>query len=169
MFFSNIYFYIIIVIFAPIIGRLIKASFDLYKKIKEYNRGNDIISALNRLTQREFEIWSCEYLGLQNYTNISLVPPKLDNAKNIICNKNNSVYYVECKKYSKEQFVSLSDIESLLGSMIINNISNGIIITTNTINDEGRKALSSLPSNYSITIYDSSRITGSSAALSYIH
>ena len=121
--------------------------------------GNSLIELLDRLTPREFEIWSREYLTFLGYHNIILRALDSNDTKNIICTKDNSTFYVLCKNNIVDKFVTSKDVEKLLGTMITDNIKEGLIITTNSLSNNAYKLVANLPSPFSIHIIDLKKST----------
>lgn len=151
---TNLLILFLIIIFSPIIGKILKISFDLFMLNKQFKNGSTLLELLNRLTPREFEIWSMEYLSSLGYCNVILTDPYLDKDKNIICSKNNRTIYVKCKNGLTQNKITYKDIEKLLGSMISNGIKEGIIITTCSIDNDIYEILEDKCKPYLITIID---------------
>lgn len=152
---NTIYSYFIIILFAPLIGKLIKKIIIYYKSYKDFQGNNQLYNLVHRLTPHEFEIWCSEYLSQLGFTNILLLPLGPDGGKDIICEKDSQKFYVECKRYSLNNSISTLQVEKLLGAMISNNINNGIIITTGTISDDVNSILSKINKPYNIKIISS--------------
>lgn len=149
---TNLYISFVIIIFTPLLGKIIKKSYDLYILNKKFKSGNTLLELLNRLTPREFEIWSREYLSSIGYTNVILTAPSPDEGRNIICTKNSNTVYVKCKSNTTENSITHKDIEMLLGAMISDNIKKGLIITTNLVSDSACELINNLQPPYSIHI-----------------
>lgn len=154
MLLTNLYISFILIIFSPLVGRILKVSYDLFTLNKKLKNGNTLLELLNRLTPREFEIWSTEYLSSIGYKNVILTPPSINNGKNIICSKNNNTIYILCKSKVMSNKIASEDIEVLLGSMILDNVRQGIIITTSIVNDDIYKTIKNIPTPYKIDIID---------------
>ena len=152
---NTIYSYFIIILFTPLIGKLIKKIIIYYKSYKDFQGNNQLYNLVHRLTPHEFEIWCSEYLSQLGFTNILLLPLGPDGGKDIICEKDSQKFYVECKRYSLNNSISTLQVEKLLGAMISNNINNGIIITTGTISDDVNSILSKINKPYNIKIISS--------------
>ena len=127
---NTIYSYFIIILFSPLIGKLIKNITIYYKSYKEFKKSDLLYNLVHRLTPHEFEIWCSEYLSNIGFNNIVVLPLGPDGGKDIICEKNSEKFYVECKRYSISDSITAFEIEKLLGAMICDNINNGIIITS---------------------------------------
>lgn len=155
---NTIYSYFIIILFTPLIGKLIKKIIIYYKSYKTFKGSNQLYTLVHRLTPREFEIWCSEYLSKLGFTNVTLLPLGPNGGKDIICEKDSEKYYVECKRYSLNNSISPLQIENLLGAMISDNINNGIIITTGTISDDVRSILSKINKPYNIKIISSTEL-----------
>lgn len=152
---NTIYSYFIIILFSPLIGKLIKNITTYYKSYKEFKRSDLLYNLLHRLTPHEFEIWCSEYLSNIGFTNIVVLPIGPDGGKDIICEKDSERFYVECKRYSLSNTITAFQIEKLLGSMICDNVNNGIIITTGTVSDEAKSILNKIEKPYKINIISS--------------
>ena len=152
---NTIYSYFLIILFAPLIGKLIKKIIIYYKSYKNFEGSNKLYNLVHRLTPHEFEIWCSEYLYQLGFTNIILLPLEPDGGKDIVCEKDSEKFYVECKRYSLNNSISILQVEKLLGAMISDNIHNGIIITTGTVSDDVKSTLSKINKPYNIKIISS--------------
>lgn len=152
---NTIYSYLIIILFTPLIGKLINQIYLYYKMHKKFENCNLLSNLAHRLTPHEFEIWCSEYLSNIGFNNIVVLPLGPDGGKDIICEKNSEKFYVECKRYSISDSITAFEIEKLLGAMICDNINNGIIITTGTISDEAKSILNKIEKPYNISIISS--------------
>lgn len=152
---NTIYSYFLIILFAPLIGKLIKKIIIYYKSYKNFEGSNQLYNLVHRLTPHEFEIWCSEYLSQLGFTNIILLPLGPDGGKDIICEKDSEKFYVECKRYSLNNSISTLQVEKLLGAMISDNINNGIIITTGTVSDDVKSVLNKINKPYNIRIISS--------------
>lgn len=155
---NTIYSYFIIILFAPLIGKLIKKIITYYKSYKSFQSDTQLYNLVHRLTPHEFEIWCSEYLSNIGFTNIALLPLGPDGGKDIICEKDSQKFYVECKRYSINNSITPFQVEKLLGAMISDNITNGIIITTGTISDDVKSILSKIHKPYNIKIISSTEL-----------
>ncbi len=151
MSFNNIYFFIIIILFCPLIGKIIINSLEFYNLSKEYQKGNSLLNSLIRLTPKEFQIWCGEYLIYLGYNNI-LFSDISNSTSSIICTLENTSYYVYCKKNPKEVMISEIDLESLLGLLISKSLFNGILITTSPLSSKALYFLKNLPHPYNIEV-----------------
>ena len=155
---NTIYSYLIIILFTPLIGKLINQIYLYYKMHKKFENCNLLSNLAYRLTPHEFEIWCSEYLSTLGFSNIILLPLGPDGGKNIICEKDSQKFYIECKRYSLNDSISPFHIEKLLGAMISDNINNGIIITTGSISDDVKSILSKVNEPYNIKIISSTEL-----------
>ena len=119
---NTIYSYLIIILFTPLIGKLINQIYLYYKMHKKFENCNLLSNLAYRLTPHEFEIWCSEYLSNLGFTNIMVLPIGPDAGKDIICEKNSEKFYIECKRYSPNRYISSFQVEKLLGSMISDNV-----------------------------------------------
>lgn len=159
---NTIYSYFIIILFSPLIGKLIKNITIYYKSYKELKKSDLLYNLVHRLTPHEFEIWCSEYLSNLGFTNIMVLPIGPDAGKDIICEKNSEKFYIECKRYSPNSYISSFQVEKLLGSMISDNIKNGLIITTGDLSKEAKDTLKKIKKPYNINV-----ITSNELSLSY--
>lgn len=155
---NTIYSYFVIILFSPLIGKLVNKLILLYKSYKTLETSTHLCKLIYRLTPREFEIWCSEYLSNLGFINITLLPSGPDGGKDIICEKDSEKFYVECKRYYSSNSITPFHIEKLLGAMISDNIFNGIIITTGDICDDTRLLLSKIKKTYSINIISSEEL-----------
>lgn len=159
---NTIYSYLIIILFTPLIGKLINQIYLYYKMHKKFENCNLLSNLAHRLTPHEFEIWCSEYLSNLGFTNIMVLPIGPDAGKDIICEKNSEKFYIECKRYSPNSYISSFQVEKLLGSMISDNIKNGLIITTGYLSKEAKDTLKKIKKPYNINV-----ITSNELSLSY--
>ena len=159
---NTIYSYLIIILFTPLIGKLINQIYLYYKMHKKFENCNLLSNLAYRLTPHEFEIWCSEYLSNLGFTNIMVLPIGPDAGKDIICEKNSEKFYIKCKRYSPNSYISSFQVEKLLGSMISDNIKNGLIITTGDLSKEAKDTLKKIKKPYNINV-----ITSNELSLSY--
>lgn len=159
---NTIYSYLIIILFTPLIGKLINQIYLYYKMHKKFENCNLLSNLAYRLTPHEFEIWCSEYLSNLGFTNIIVLPIGPDAGKDIICEKNSEKFYIECKRYSPNSYISSFQVEKLLGSMISDNVKNGLIITTGDLSKEAKDTLKKIKKPYNINV-----ITSNELSLSY--
>ena len=159
---NTIYSYLIIILFTPLIGKLINQIYLYYKMHKKFENCNFLSNLAHRLTPHEFEIWCSEYLSNLGFTNIMVLPIGPDAGKDIICEKNSEKFYIECKRYSPNSYISSFQVEKLLGSMISDNVKNGLIITTGDLSKEAKDTLKKIKKPYNINV-----ITSNELSLSY--
>lgn len=159
---NTIYSYLIIILFTPLIGKLINQIYLYYKMHKRFENCNLLSNLAYRLTPHEFEIWCSEYLSNLGFTNIMVLPIGPDAGKDIICEKNSEKFYIECKRYSPNSYISSFQVEKLLGSMISDNVKNGLIITTGDLSKEAKDTLKKIKKPYNINV-----ITSNELSLSY--
>ena len=159
---NTIYSYLIIILFTPLIGKLINQIYLYYKMHKKFENCNLLSNLAHRLTPHEFEIWCSEYLSNLGFTNRMVLPLGPDAGKDIICEKNSEKFYIECKRYSPNSYISSFQVEKLLGSMISDNIKNGLIITTGDLSKEAKDTLKKIKKPYNINV-----ITSNELSLSY--
>lgn len=155
--FNNIYIFIIIIFFCPLIGKIVVNTLEFYNLLKEYQSENSLIYSLIRLTPKEFQIWCGEYLISLGYTNIVFSDISTYDSS-LICTLENKSYYVYCKKDYKDILIDETIIERLLGILISKSLYNGILITTSTLSPKALSLLKTLPNPYNIEILDLNNI-----------
>ena len=156
---NTIYSYLIIILFTPLIGKLINQIYLYYKMHKKFENCNLLSNLAYRLTPHEFEIWCSEYLSNLGFTNIMVLPIGPDAGKDIICEKNSEKFYIECKRYSPNSYISSFQVEKLLGSMISDNVKNGLIITTGDLSKEAKDTLKKIKKPYNINVITSNELS----------
>ena len=149
---NTIYSYFIIILFSPLIGKLINKIIIYYKTYKSFQKDTPLYNIVDKLTENEFEIWCSEYLYKLGFNNIIMFPIASSIGKDIICEKDSEKYYVECKKFNDDKPIAPFHIEKLLGTMISDNINNGIIITTSNISKESQSILDKINKSYNIKV-----------------
>lgn len=127
--------------------------------IKRLKHGLILINDLHEnLTPWEFKNWCGDFLEKQGYLDLLVIPKGSDCGKDIICTKNKQTYYVLCKRYiyglNAKFKVDEDAVKNLIGSMAMDNINNGIIITSGTFSYEAIKYLKTLPSKYNFELYE---------------
>lgn len=153
--FGNIYTFILIIIFCPMIGKLINRFVSFYKLSNQYRKGNTLLGILSRITPKEFQIWCSEYICYLGYSNILLSTINSNEFKDssfFICTKGTTTYYVECKRINNNPPITSTDLECLLGSLFSKSLFNGILVTTSSISKEATNFINSLPKKYSIEV-----------------
>lgn len=109
---------------------------------------------------REFEqLYEWIFKNSRQYKSVILTPAQFDEGKDLILtDNNNELTYVECKRYTEkatvtEDFMIGREIcQKLVGSMVADNIKNGIIITTGSIHKNAWDYIDKLQNNTHITI-----------------
>ncbi|MFU0824667.1 restriction endonuclease [Clostridium sp.] len=156
--------FISFLLLVPISISIIKTIYRLINLVKTYKKESIHIEILKEgilttddledLSPKEFEHWSALFLEKQGFTDIIVSPYGPDGGKDIVCKRGTETYYVECKKYSKSNFVDVEIARKLVGAMEVDEIKNGIIITTGLLTKRAIDYIYSLPKPYSITVYD---------------
>ena len=116
------YIYIFLILISPFIGKLIKNIYIIYKLKKEYVESTDILNYMCSLTKDEFAIWTCDFLYNNNFSNIVTCSNSQCHSQDIVCTKDQNTFYVLCKQSSSTESLTKDDIDSLLGSMVLDNI-----------------------------------------------
>ena len=155
---------------------LFKKTYNYIKSTKFYTlnierlkHGIIQIEDLHELTPNEFEHWCADFLGKEGFNNIYITPKGSDDGKDIICNKANHIYYVECKRFvlsqaSKYQ-IDIEIVKKLIGSMASEKITNGIIITSGIFTKEAINYIVTLPKPYKIIMYNGENLVDDYNAL----
>jgi HJR/Mrr/RecB family endonuclease len=144
---------------------LIKKSYNYIKlrefytvNIKRLKQGIIQIEDLHELTPTEFEHWCGSFLDKEGFYNIYVTPKDSDDGKDIICRKTNEVYYVECNRFVLNQAtkyqIDVEIVKQLIGSMVSDKITNGIIITSGIFTKEAINYIETLPKLYKVLMYN---------------
>lgn len=137
---------------------LLKMYRSEYENVERLKQGSINLKDLHSLSPLEFEHWCAELLESKGYTDVIITPPSKDGGKDIICKSGTEVHYVECKRYlysnDASYFIDIEVIRKLLGAMEGDGIKNGIVMTSGIVTQDVIDYVHSLPSSYSITIYD---------------
>ncbi|QGU94279.1 hypothetical protein GOM49_03355 [Clostridium bovifaecis] len=133
---------------------LIKLYHSEYKNIQRLKEGILTTTDLLNLSPKEFGHWAASFLEKQSFTDIVAASDGSDGGKDIICIRNDETYYVKCKGCSQYNFVDIEATRRLLGTMEIDGVKNGIIITTGMVTEKAINYIYSLPKPYSIIVYD---------------
>lgn len=107
----------------------------------------------------EFEKWIAEFLTLKGYSNVLINSKDSDDGKDIIVqNKKGQNVYVECKlrnPQSWENNVCKSEVQKLVGAMIVDGVKNGLIITTAALEADAKEYIMKLNTlGYSMQIIE---------------
>lgn len=126
--------------------------------IKRLKHGILNIDDIHDLTPNEFEHWCGDFLKKQGFKDVYVTPKSPDEGKDIVCEKNNKKYYVECKKYANSRNakfkVTKNICKKLVGAMVGDGIANGIIITTGIFTKDSLEYINTLPAQYDFILYD---------------
>ena len=144
---------------------LLKKTYNYIKSTKFYTlnierlkHGIIQIEDLHELTPNEFEHWCADFLGKEGFNNLYITPKGSDDGKDIICNKANDIYYVECTKFvlsqSEKHQIDIEIVKKLIGSMASEKITNGIIITSGIFTKDAINYIETLPKPYNILMYN---------------
>ena len=122
---NTIYSYFIIILFAPLIGKLINKIIIYYKSYKGFEKDTHLYNIVHKLTPHEFEIWCSEYLSKLGFTNILLLPIGPDGGKDIICEKDSHKQIIIGKNGSMIKEIGTKariDIEKLVDKKVYLNL-----------------------------------------------
>jgi len=124
---------LIIFIIVGIVKGIIASGIYIRKMIKSHkalkDTGydlNEILDMIYTISPRQFEILICELYKQQGYK-AKLTPPSCDYGRDVILNDN---IFVECKHFSKDNYVGREICQKLLGSVHMFKAEKAIIITT---------------------------------------
>ena len=120
--------------------------------IERLKHGIIKIEDLQELTPDEFEHWCERFLVKEGFYNICATPKGSEVGKDIICKKGNELYYVDCKSFLYNQ-LDIDIVKKLVGSMVSEKVTKGIIITSGTFTKEAIVYVKTLPSQYKILMY----------------
>lgn len=144
---NNIIIIVIFIVFTPSILKLIRAIILLSESIKESDRCYTLLESLKKLTFKEFRLWCIDYLLSIGYEDIMFTT---ESEADLICKKADSIYLVKCLRPSKS--LSLAEIQLHIGTMISENIHNGIIITTSEVSIKNYDYIEEICDRYNIEI-----------------
>ncbi|WP_139902583.1 restriction endonuclease [Clostridium thermarum] len=137
---------------------LVKAILRTRENLDRWKMGLINLDDVHSLTPREFEYWCGEFISNLGYSNIKQTPMGPDGGKDIICRYNNLDTYVECKRYLYDSYakhkVDEHVCKKLVGAMVHDGISHGVIITSGIIVDGCYKYIKSLPKGIDIKFID---------------
>lgn len=146
---NNIFILFLMILFMPSLIKLFKSiSFFIYS-FKESKRSYSLSEILNRLTFKEFRLWCIDYLLSLEYQDIMFTTAELSD---LICKKCGKIYLVRCLRPKKE--LSIQDVQLLIGTMVAENIYNGVIITTSRVSPYIYEYIDNLSYILSINIID---------------
>lgn len=137
---------------------LVKTLLRNMENLERWKMGLINLDDVHSLTPREFEYWCGEFISTLGYTNIKQTPMGPDGGKDIICRYNNLDTYVECKRYLYDSYakhkVDEQVCKKLVGAMVHDEISHGVIITSGIIADDCYNYIKSLPEGLDIRLID---------------
>lgn len=166
----------IIVVIATIYFLRITFRYIKLNKISELETNKFLYGVYSRrhlycLTPNEFEKWCSYLLRRLGYENVVTTIKTGDGGKDIVCEKDNEKIYIECKKYlykelaehnikmscnenTNHQVVGREILQKLVGSMVVDGVYKGMVITTSSFNTNAIKYVNSLPSEYKVRLID---------------
>ncbi len=118
----------------------------------------------------EFLHWCRKFLADLGYTDIKMEYDELKAAKEITCTKDGEPVYVQCRLLkledgtpaAKEDYwpkLGRGEIQKLMGSMVKDRVTQGIIITTGDFTSEAKECAALIADPYSIKLIDGCEIT----------
>lgn len=136
--------------------RLVHLRLNMLKEQQRWSQGIIELDDLYHLTPREFEYWCGEIIEKLGYSNIEHSKSSVDSGKDIECRKNLLPVYVECKRFyysqNAEYAVTSEVCKKLVGAMVHDGITKGMIITTGIITRDAVDYIRTLPQMYDITL-----------------
>ncbi|WP_461207404.1 restriction endonuclease [Clostridium sp. DL1XJH146] len=140
-------------------GYYVLKNYLTYKKIINSSETGEInINDILDLSPFEFEHWCEIFLEKEGYIIESIKNLSGDGKVDIICKRGTETYYVECKKHNKKSksklIIDTNTINKLLGSMVKDEIKNGMIITTGVISKSAIQYIKTMPKEYNFKLYD---------------
>jgi HJR/Mrr/RecB family endonuclease len=139
---------------------LVKAVINTRENLERWKLGLINLDDVHSLTPREFEYWCGEFISTIGYSNIKQTPIGPDGGKDIICRYDTIDTYVECKRYWHNPYaefkVDEQTCKKLVGAMVHDEISHGIIITSGIIVDDCNDYIKSLPEGIEVKLIDGS-------------
>ncbi len=119
------------------------------------NKAKENPAIIHQLTPREFEEFVCELLEKEGY-NVELTKQTRDGGKDLIVIQKSFLgdfcTYVECKKYDKNMPISVGLVRQLYGTIMADNITAGMLITTSYFSKDAIKYTNNL--NHRIKLND---------------
>lgn len=119
---------------------------------------------LYNLDPYEFGKWSAWLLEKLGYRNVFVTEETTYTGKDIICEKDGEIVYIVCKKLGfpgvseNHSMITINMVQGLVGAMVHDRISHGMIITTGIATQEAMRYIEGLPSVYEITIIDGNKL-----------
>lgn len=111
--------------------------------------------SIKKMTELEFECF-CRWLfeEVYHYKNVILTKDTDNGVDFILIDNNDEKIYVKCKKESESSgfIINKNICEQLVGSMVVNNINNGLIVTTSEISSSTYNYIKILKKNSSFDI-----------------
>ncbi len=128
-------------------------------KVLQYLSENP--QALYELSDRQFEEVMAEIYSRLGYK-VELTKATRDGGKDIIIRKpeilGDFIYYVECKKYSKNNPVGVGIVRDLTGIISMDKVNGGIIATTSYFSKDARKLIKDKNLDYQIQLHNFDKI-----------
>jgi HJR/Mrr/RecB family endonuclease len=156
------------ILFIPIIILMVEAMVltkDFLKvgivstnNLNRWEKGEINIYDLHSLTPREFEFWCAEFISRFGYTDMIHNKSGSGGGKDIICTQNSLPVYVECKRYlyktDAPYVVDDQVCRKLIGAMVHDGVTKGLIITSGIITSDAVEYIRTLPKSYEIQLLD---------------
>lgn len=113
--------------------------------------------ALYQLSSNDFEIVMAEIYSKLGY-DVTRTQATRDGGKDIIIRKKDIlgdfIYYVECKKYSPQNHISVGIVRNLVGTVNTDRVNGGILATTSFFTRDARKFILDNKWNCQIKMHD---------------
>jgi HJR/Mrr/RecB family endonuclease len=141
---------------------LIKTIIKTGDNLERWKMGIINLDDIHSLTPREFEYWCGEFISTLGYSNIKQTAIGPDGGKDITCKFNKVATYVECKRYrydtSADYKVDEQICKKLVGSMVHDRVTHGLIITSGLILGTCTEYVKSLPKEFEINLIDGNKL-----------
>jgi HJR/Mrr/RecB family endonuclease len=170
-------FIIILILFSHLsialaaFARIFLLSRKRNKDLARYAKAVISLEDLYNLTPGEFEEWCKEYLESIGFSDVELMPSGPDGGKELVCTRDGLKYYIECKRYDPDinayYRVDAEVVKKLLGAMVHDGVSRGIIITTGIATRGALRFIGTLPQDYKINLVDGEDLIESSRQLEW--
>jgi restriction system protein len=106
-----------------------------YKKEK-YLYGK--LDYLLSMDPRNFEYFVADLFSKQGFKNVHTTPASNDHGKDVVMWKEEEMYYVECKRYSKRNKVGRPEIQKFYGEVVSGKAKMGIFVTTSEFTEPAK-------------------------------
>lgn len=124
---------------------LIKKYKDNSKEIKDFKRINYSNKYIEDFSIEEFKLWCSNSLKKQGYYNLK----NKFGYQYLLCSKNNSDFLVYCCNNSNK-VITVNTLRYILGVMVVEDISNSILISSTNLSKSVKNFIETLPNEYTL-------------------